>query len=62
MPHIQITMLKGRTADQKRKIVQRVTDTMVEEVKASKDAVVITIIEVEREDYASGGVLMVDRK
>ena len=62
MPHIQITMLKGRTSDQKRKIVQRLTDTMVEEAKASKDAVVITFVEVEREDYASGGVLMADRK
>jgi 4-oxalocrotonate tautomerase len=62
MPHIQITMLKGRTTEQKRKIVQRVTETMVEEAKTSKEAVVVTIIEVEREDYASGGVLMADRK
>ncbi|HLW54738.1 MAG TPA: 2-hydroxymuconate tautomerase [Candidatus Angelobacter sp.] len=62
MPHIQITMLKGRTTEQKRKIVERLTDTMVEEAKTSKEAVVVTIIEVEREDYASGGVLMADRK
>jgi 4-oxalocrotonate tautomerase len=62
MPHIQITMLKGRTTEQKRKLVQRLTETMVEEAKTSKEAVVVTIIEVEREDYASGGVLMADRK
>ena len=62
MPHIQITMLKGRSVEQKRKLVQRVTDVVAEEAGAAKDGVVITIVEVEREDYARGGVLMVDKK
>lgn len=62
MPSIQITMLKGRTVEQKRKIVERITDVMVEEAKTPKDGVVVSIIEVEREDYARGGVLMADRK
>jgi len=62
MPSIQITMLKGRTTEQKRKIVERITDVMAEEAKTPKDGVVVSIIEVEREDYARGGVLMADRK
>ena len=62
MPHIQITMLKGRSVEQKRKLVQRVTDAIAEEVGAAKEGVVITIVEVEREDYARGGVLMADKK
>jgi 4-oxalocrotonate tautomerase len=62
MPHIQITMLKGRTIEQKRKLVERVTDAMAEEAKTPKEGVVVTIIEVEREDYARGGVLMADKK
>jgi 4-oxalocrotonate tautomerase len=62
MPNIQITMLKGRTVEQKRKIVERMTDVMVEEAKASKEAVIITIIELDRESYGSAGVLMSDRK
>jgi 4-oxalocrotonate tautomerase len=62
MPSIQITMLKGRTIEQKRKLVERVTDAMAEEAKTPKEGVVVTIIEVEREDYARGGVLMADRK
>ncbi len=62
MPHIQITMLKGRTIEQKRKIAERVTTVMVEEAKTSKDGVIISILEVEREDYAHGGVLMADKK
>jgi 4-oxalocrotonate tautomerase len=62
MPSVQITMLKGRTIEQKRKIVERMTDVLVDEAKTQKDAVVVTIVEVEREDYAHGGVLMADRK
>ncbi len=62
MPHIQITMLKGRTIEQKRKLVERVTDAMSEEAKTPKEGVVVTIVEVEREDYARGGVLMADKK
>lgn len=61
MPHIQITMLKGRTTEQKRKIVQRVTDVVAEEAKTAREGVIITIVEVEREDYRHGGVLMADK-
>ena len=61
MPLVQVTMLQGRTADQKRKIAQRITDTMVEEAGARREAIVVTFIEVSKESYASGGVLMADR-
>lgn len=62
MPSIQITMLKGRTIEQKRKLVERLTDVVVEEAKTPREGVVVSIIEVEREDYGRGGVLMADRK
>jgi 4-oxalocrotonate tautomerase len=62
MPLVQITMLTGRTADQKRKVATRITDAMVEEAGAARrEAVVVTFLEVERESYASGGVLMADK-
>jgi len=61
MPLIQITMLQGRTADQKRKIAQRMTDVMVEEAGARREAIVVTFVEVSKESYASGGVLMADK-
>jgi 4-oxalocrotonate tautomerase family enzyme len=32
MPHIQVTMLNGRTEDQKRKVAQRLTEVVVEEM------------------------------
>ena len=62
MPVVQITLLKGRTLEQKRKVAERITAAMVEEAKAVKEAVVVTFVDVEREDYASGGVLMADKK
>ncbi len=62
MPLVQITLLKGRTVEQKRKVAERITAAMVEEAKAAKEAVIVTFVEVEREDYAHAGVLMADRK
>jgi len=62
MPLIQITMLQGRTADQKRKIAQRITDTMVEVAGAKREAIVVTFVELSKESYASGGVLMADKQ
>ena len=61
MPLVQITMLTGRIADQKRKLAVRITDAMIEEAGARREAVVVTFLEVERESYASGGVLMADK-
>ncbi len=62
MPLIQITMLQGRTADQKRKLAQRITDVMVEEAGARREAVIVAFHEVSKESYASGGVLMADKQ
>jgi 4-oxalocrotonate tautomerase len=62
MPLVQVTMLQGRSADQKRKIAKRITDVMVEEAAAKREAIVITFVEVSRESYASGGVLMADKQ
>ena len=61
MPLIQVTMLQGRSADQKRKIAKRMTDAMVEEAGAKREAIVITFVEVSKESYASGGELMIDK-
>ena len=61
MTLVEITMLTGRTTEQKRKLAQRITDAMVEESNARREAVVIAFHEVSKESYASGGVLMADK-
>jgi 4-oxalocrotonate tautomerase len=61
MPLVQITMLSGRTTEQKRKLAQRITDVIVEEAGASRDAVIVAFHEVSKESYASAGVLIADK-
>ena len=48
MPLVQITMLTGRTADQKRKLAQRITDAMVEEAGARREAIVVALMKSRR--------------
>ncbi len=62
MPLIQITLLKGRTTEQKRRIAERVTDVLVEEAKTNREGVVVTFVDVDTDSYARGGVLMLDKK
>ncbi|HXW92355.1 MAG TPA: 2-hydroxymuconate tautomerase [Terriglobales bacterium] len=61
MPLVQITMLSGRTTEQKRRLAQRITDALVEEAGARREAVVVAFHEVSKENYASGGVLLADQ-
>ena len=61
MPLVQVTMLDGRTADQKRKLAKRITDALVEEAGARREAVIVVFQEVSKESYASGGELIIDK-
>jgi 4-oxalocrotonate tautomerase len=58
---VQVTMLGGRTAEQKRKLAKRITDALVEEAGAPREGIMIAFHEVSKESYASGGVLIVDK-
>ena len=61
MPILQVELLKGRTIEQKRAMAEKVTQALVETVNCKQEDVKIIIREMEREDYASGGVLMSDK-
>ena len=61
MPMVQITLLEGRTADQKRRIAKRITDALVEEAGARREGVVIAFHQVSKKSYASGGELIIDK-
>jgi 4-oxalocrotonate tautomerase len=62
MPHIQITLLEGRTPEQKRRIVERITNVLVEEAGTKAEGVSVAFLEVSPADYASAGVLVLDRQ
>ena len=53
MPMIQITMLSGRTAEQKRKIAQRITDVMVEGTGTVREGVNIAFCEVFEREFCA---------
>jgi len=61
MPLVQITMLEGRTAEQKRKLAKRITDAIVEDAGARREAIVVAFHEVSKESYATGGELTIDK-
>ena len=54
--------MQGRSTEQKRKLVSRITDALVEECNATRDAITVAIVEVPKEDFARGGTLIADRK
>ena len=62
MPIIQVEMLKGRTLEQKRALVEKVTQAVVDTANCPKEAVKIIIREMEFENYSQGGVLKCDEK
>jgi 4-oxalocrotonate tautomerase len=62
MPMVQITMLAGRTVEQKRKIARRITEVFVAEAGARREGITIGFHDVSKENYAAGGVLLVDKE
>ena len=62
MPKITIDMFPGRTLDQKRELVERITDILSETINVRKESVHIIIHENPKENVALGGQLFYDRK
>lgn len=62
MPFVNIKIAKGRTPEQKRALARSVTDAVAESIGASPEKIWVEINEFERENFATGGVIMADRK
>lgn len=60
MPHVEITLVEGRTTEQKRKTAKRVTDVICEELSCPPSAVSIAFVDVPKDSFAHGGVLVID--
>jgi len=61
MPVIRVSMWKGRTHEQKAELAKALTEVMVRIGKTSPEATTIIFEEIEKENWASGGVLVSDR-
>ena len=60
MPIVQIHLIEGRTIEQKRALVQKVTDAVCETVNVTPEHVKIILSDMAKHDYAIGGVLKAD--
>ena len=61
MAHVQITLLAGRTMEQKRRVVRRITEAMCEELNVKAEKLTVAFVEVPRDSYARNGILLSDR-
>lgn len=62
MPHVQITWVEGRTAEQKKKIAERVTQALVEDGRAKRENIHVAFVDVPGTNYAEAGVLVSEQK
>jgi 4-oxalocrotonate tautomerase len=62
MPIIQIHLIEGRTVDQKRALVDKVTKAVCETVNVTPEHVKIILLDMARHDYATAGVLKLDEQ
>ncbi|WP_153463569.1 2-hydroxymuconate tautomerase [Sediminibacillus terrae] len=60
MPYVTVKMLEGRNDEQKKALVERVTEAVVDTTGASKDKVAVFIEEMSKSDYAVGGKRLSD--
>lgn len=57
MPEVVVYTLGGRSLDQKRGLMKDITDAVVKHFKVDAGAVVVTLVESEKQDKMKGGVL-----
>lgn len=62
MPIVQIHILEGRTVEQKRNMVDGVTKAICESLSVAPEKVRIIISNMENEDFAVAGKLVIDSK
>lgn len=60
MPIVQIEMLEGRTLEQKRKMVSKVTAAIAETADCPPENITIIIREMPKQHLAKGGKLNID--
>ncbi len=61
MPIIRVEMYKGRTREQKRALAKELTDGFIKTCGSTPDQVIIVIDDVDKENWATAGVLAADK-
>lgn len=61
MPIVTIKIAKGRTTDQKRRLVKSITDSVVSILDVKPEWVSVLFEEFDRENWSTGGELHIDK-
>lgn len=61
MPIVNIRMAKGRSLEQKRRLVKAVTDAVARTVDSRPEWITVLIEELDRQNWATGGELHIDK-
>ena len=61
MPYITVEMLEGRSLEQKRELVKKITEVVSETIQVSPDKVFIFLEDIKKESYATAGKLLIDQ-
>lgn len=56
MPFIQVTMMEGRTVEQKHELIKRLTDATAEALGGDPGRIRVALYEVSTDDWGIGGV------
>lgn len=62
MPLVNVHMGKGRSVDDKRRMMDAITEAIVTSVGAPKDSVRVWITEMDDTDFMAGGELLADKR
>jgi 4-oxalocrotonate tautomerase len=62
MPLIQVTMIEGRTPEEKRNLLAAITTAVQETTGASLDSIRVWIVDVAADEFMSAGVLTSERR
>jgi len=60
MPRVTVEAIEGRTIEQKRGLVQDITEAVVKNFNVAPEQVSVAIYEMSRENYAKAGKLFID--
>lgn len=61
MPEITVHAAAGRSLEQKKRLMERITAAVVEEFGVSQDAVIVQVIETPKDHKMKGGKLYTER-
>jgi 4-oxalocrotonate tautomerase len=62
MPIVHVNWIEGRSVEQKRELVEKITKAVVEAGKCAPEAVSVIIHDLPRTDIGKAGVLFSDKK